>query len=103
MEAQVATFEPGILLFVIIGTSLVMTWAMIKDKQKMKTMIDQIDEEIVAKEEAYILDAQEEAGLETSPATRDLSVHPEEDAAEPDTSDGSNDNDEIPGSDDHYH
>ncbi|WP_282159548.1 cation:proton antiporter [Ulvibacterium marinum] len=44
-EAQVATFEPGILLFVIIGTSLIMTWAMIKDKRKVKTLVDQIDEE----------------------------------------------------------
>ncbi len=103
VEAQVATFEPGILLFVIIGTSLVMTWAMIKDKRKMRTTIDQIDEEIVAREEAYILDALEEAGLESSPATRDLSTHPEEESPETDTGDGSADDDEIPGSDDHYH
>ncbi|MGJ8744391.1 cation:proton antiporter domain-containing protein [Polaribacter sp.] len=33
-EAQVATFEPGILLFVIIGTSLIMTGAMIFDKRR---------------------------------------------------------------------
>jgi NhaP-type Na+/H+ or K+/H+ antiporter len=33
-EAQVATFEPGILLFVIIGTSLIMTAAMIFDKKR---------------------------------------------------------------------
>ncbi|RMA58593.1 cation:proton antiporter domain-containing protein [Ulvibacter antarcticus] len=33
-EATVATFEPGILLFVIIGTSLIMTAAMIYDKQR---------------------------------------------------------------------
>lgn len=33
-EAQVATFEPGILLFVIIGTSLIMTGAMIYDKRR---------------------------------------------------------------------
>ncbi|MEM9143231.1 MAG: cation:proton antiporter [Bacteroidota bacterium] len=37
-RAQVATFEPGILLFVIIGTSLIMTWAMIKDKRKTKVL-----------------------------------------------------------------
>ncbi|MEO1011804.1 MAG: cation:proton antiporter [Bacteroidota bacterium] len=37
-EAQVTTFEPGILLFVIIGTSLIMTWAMIRDKRKMKAL-----------------------------------------------------------------
>ncbi len=44
-EAQVSTFEPGILLFVIIGTSLIMTWAMIKDKKKMNTILDEVDEE----------------------------------------------------------
>ena len=33
-EAQIATFEPGILLFVIIGTSLLMTAAMIYDKRR---------------------------------------------------------------------
>jgi len=39
-EAQVATFESGILLFVIIGTSLIMTWAMIKEGKKMGTLLD---------------------------------------------------------------
>ncbi len=33
-EVQIATFEPGILLFVIIGTSLIMTGAMIFDKKR---------------------------------------------------------------------
>ena len=33
-EAQITTFEPGILLFVIIGTSLIMTGAMIFDKKR---------------------------------------------------------------------
>ena len=47
MEAQVEGFESGILLFVIIATSLVMTWAMIHDKRKMGTMLDEIDEEIL--------------------------------------------------------
>lgn len=47
-EAQVSTFEPGILLFVIIGTSLIMTWAMIKDKKKMNTILDEVDEEFNA-------------------------------------------------------
>ena len=51
-EAEVAGFESGILLFVIIATSLVMTWAMIKDKKKMGTMLDEIDEEILARNEA---------------------------------------------------
>ncbi|MGB5500504.1 MAG: cation:proton antiporter [Maribacter sp.] len=39
-EAQVATFESGILLFVIIGTSLIMTWAMIKEGKKMGALLD---------------------------------------------------------------
>jgi len=46
MEAQIEGFESGILLFVIIATSLVMTWAMIRDKRKIGTMLDEIDEEI---------------------------------------------------------
>ena len=33
-EVEIASFEPGILLFVIIGTSLIMTGAMIYDKQR---------------------------------------------------------------------
>ena len=33
-EAKVAAFDQGILLFVIIGTSVIMTWAMIKDRKK---------------------------------------------------------------------
>ncbi|MCK0155590.1 cation:proton antiporter [Cellulophaga sp. F20128] len=45
-EAQITTFDSGILLFVIIGTSLIMTAAMIKDKHKMKTLLDELDDEI---------------------------------------------------------
>ena len=52
-EAMVPGFEPGILLFVIIGTSLIMTWAMIKDKRKMGTMLDTLDAEFEARDEAY--------------------------------------------------
>lgn len=40
-EAQIATFEPGILLFVIIGTSLIMTAAMIHDKRRSSKAIKQ--------------------------------------------------------------
>ena len=39
MEAQVESFEPGILLFVIIGTSLIMTGAMIYDKKRSSKAI----------------------------------------------------------------
>lgn len=52
VEAEVVGFESGILLFVIIATSLVMTWAMIKDKRKMKTMLDEIDDQYVERNEA---------------------------------------------------
>jgi NhaP-type Na+/H+ or K+/H+ antiporter len=52
VEAQVENFESGILLFVIIATSLVMTWAMIKDKKKMSTLLDEIDEEYKERNEA---------------------------------------------------
>ncbi|WP_281542316.1 cation:proton antiporter [Maribacter aestuarii] len=55
VEAQIEGFESGILLFVIIATSLVMTWAMIKDKRKMSTLLDEIDEEI--KERNFAEDA----------------------------------------------
>lgn len=48
-EAEVPGFESGILLFVIIATSLVMTWAMIKDKKQMGTLLDEIDEELEAR------------------------------------------------------
>jgi short subunit fatty acids transporter len=51
-EAQVVNFESGILLFVIIATSLIMTWAMIKDKKKMNTLLDEIDEEYAERNEA---------------------------------------------------
>ncbi len=33
-EAKVSTFDPGILLFIIIGTSLIMTFAMVYDKRR---------------------------------------------------------------------
>lgn len=51
-EAQIEGFESGILLFVIIATSLVMTWAMIRDKRKMGTLLDEIDEEILERNKA---------------------------------------------------
>ncbi|MGK0495262.1 MAG: NhaP-type Na+/H+ or K+/H+ antiporter [Maribacter sp.] len=62
-EAQVANFESGILLFVIISTSLIMTWAMIKDKKKMNTLLDEIDEEYAERNEAEdVLRAQQVSG-----------------------------------------
>ena len=38
---QVATFEPGILLFIIIGTSLIMTVAMVSDKKRTGKAVNQ--------------------------------------------------------------
>ena len=51
--ARVPGFEPGILLFLIIGTSLIMTWALIRDKQRPATILDELDEEFGLREEAY--------------------------------------------------
>ncbi|MGB6153447.1 MAG: cation:proton antiporter, partial [Pricia sp.] len=52
VEAEIAGFESGILLFVIIATSLVMTGAMILDKKKMGTLLDEIDGEMAARNKA---------------------------------------------------
>ncbi|MBC2838752.1 cation:proton antiporter [Robiginitalea sp. SC105] len=52
-EAVVPGFDPGILLFIIIGTSLVMTWAMIRDKKKPATLLDGIDQEYDRLDDAY--------------------------------------------------
>ncbi|MCW5516269.1 cation:proton antiporter [Muriicola sp. Z0-33] len=51
-QAKVESFESGVLLFVIIATSLIMTWAMIKDKRKMNTLLDEIDKEVLARNQA---------------------------------------------------
>jgi NhaP-type Na+/H+ or K+/H+ antiporter len=94
VQAKVSDFQPGILLFVIIGTSLIMTWAMIKDKRKMSTMIDVIDEEMEAREEAYNLEDAETSALDALP-------RPEE--AENLNKDHGDKGDNIPGADQHYH
>lgn len=52
-EAQVPGFEPGILLFLILGTSLIMTWAMMRDKGKTTTLLDELEDEYELREEAY--------------------------------------------------
>ncbi|WP_117882925.1 cation:proton antiporter domain-containing protein [Aureibaculum luteum] len=59
-EGQIENFESGILLFVIIATSLLMTWAMIKDKKKIGTILDDIDDEVQQRNEAEdVLNEQE--------------------------------------------
>ena len=68
-QAKIEGFESGILLFVIIATSLIMTWAMIKDKRKMGTLLDEIDEEILARnkaEDALNEHEEQNEGLEAS-------------------------------------
>ena len=77
-EAQVATFESGILLFVIIATSLIMTWAMIKEGKKMGALLD---EDL---SDANIMD------IETSePTTIELNVNDSNPEKQIDTSDPS--------------
>ncbi len=39
-EAEIASFEPGILFFVIIGTSLIMTFGMIYEKRRSSKAVD---------------------------------------------------------------
>jgi NhaP-type Na+/H+ or K+/H+ antiporter len=85
VEAQVENFESGILLFVILATSLVMTWAMIKDKKKMGSMLDEIDTEILARNEAEDHIHQKEAGtlLQTMPSGEDTNIdHPDPDSGD---------------------
>jgi len=43
-EAQIPNFEPGILLFIIIGTSLIMTFAMVYDKRRSSQAIRRAQE-----------------------------------------------------------
>ncbi|MCX2719014.1 cation:proton antiporter domain-containing protein [Lentiprolixibacter aurantiacus] len=53
-EAKVAAFDQGILLFIIIGTSVIMTWAMIRSRKKPATgeVIDlEITNQVVEEEE----------------------------------------------------
>ncbi|MEL6973135.1 MAG: sodium:proton exchanger, partial [Bacteroidota bacterium] len=49
-SAIVPGFEPGILLDIIIGTSLIMTWAMIRDKRRSGQAIAKAQEQTVGYE-----------------------------------------------------
>ena len=49
-SAVVPGFEPGILLDIIIGTSLIMTWAMIRDKRRSGQAIAKAQEQTVGYE-----------------------------------------------------
>lgn len=62
-EAMVAGFEPGILLFIIIGTSIIMTVAMIRDKQRTTAAIRQAENQPIGFEswKAPSIESQKEA------------------------------------------
>lgn len=81
-EVAIDTFDPGVLLFVIIGTSLIMTAAMIRDKRKMSTLLDEIDEEIEERDEnnEEIREAEE---LIEKPESQDLDLPDDGDFEEP--------------------
>ncbi len=49
-QVKVATFNEGILLFIIIGTSLIMTVAMVRDKQKTSVAVRKAEESPVGYE-----------------------------------------------------
>ena len=60
-EAEIASFEPGILLFVIIGTSLIMTTAMIRDKKKNPSPIIEEDLKEVETAEAVAIEEEDDS------------------------------------------
>ncbi len=49
-EAQIAGFDAGILLFIIIGTSLIMTFALISDKRQTSQAIQKANEQPIGYE-----------------------------------------------------
>ena len=49
-QVQVAGFEPGVLLFIIIGTSLIMTLAMVVDKKRTTSAIRKVASEPIGYE-----------------------------------------------------
>ena len=72
-EAAVPGFEPGILLFIIIGTSLIMTWAMIREKKKPATLLDELEEEFDLREAAYEEESINEVPEDENPDNPDSS------------------------------
>lgn len=76
-EAQVAGFEMGILLYIIISTSLVMTWGMIKNKEGKVQ-----ESEILLKDE-ITLEIEKDAPIVytnlESPGSQILSIEDDED------------------------
>ncbi len=99
MEAQVETFEQGVLLFVIIGTSLIMTWAMIKDKRKVRAVV--LETETAAELTEDIpesLESGEEDALDVLPRPEEEGLTSDDEGPKP-----NGDEEELPGSEDHYH
>ena len=102
-QAKVADFNPGVLLYVIIGTSLIMTWAMIRDKRKMITPIDQIDDEMRAREVAYSLEEGDESALDILPRPDEATVTQMPDETRDPGEYSNEDGEGNPGNEDQYH
>jgi len=81
VEAQVENFESGILLFVIIATSLVMTWAMIKDKKKTNAMLNEMATENIENNETEDVLEKENTDdtTEENNSATETTNHPEDD------------------------
>ncbi|MBJ2172800.1 cation:proton antiporter [Aureibaculum sp. A20] len=84
-EGQIENFESGILLFVIIATSLLMTWAMIKDKKKIGTILDDIDDEVQQRNEAEDVLNEQEALEERNEEVKQNEISEEKDNGFPST------------------
>ncbi len=72
-EAIIEGFEPGILLFVIIGTSLIMTWGMIRDKKinpkPSETVLE--EEEVLEETEYFIKNTTDLSDIDDTPPISD--------------------------------
>ena len=79
VEAEIAGFESGILLFVIIATSLIMTGAMIGSKKEMGTILDNIDDERAERREAAeALKAAKSGGTKVEPSAENVHLKQDE-------------------------
>ncbi|MFL1895308.1 cation:proton antiporter [Aquimarina sp. 2-A2] len=68
-EAIIPGFEPGILLFVIIGTSLIMTGGMIWDKERERLRLEAEDELIIEDVEIPAVVPQPVSGMSSTGST----------------------------------
>lgn len=81
-SAQIESFESGVLLFVIIATSLIMTFAMIRDKRKMGTMLDELDEEVAARNKAEDVLRERDTEVQTDESAEQHTIENEIDSPE---------------------